>query len=72
MIALRKRMAAPRSRRMLLPAVLFFVGASLSTIGAGTAAALCLVPVALVLDAARSDGQGDSLRDEQDDYREDS
>ena len=53
MITLRKRMAARSSRRMLLPAVLFFAAASLSTVGAGAVAALCLVPAALVLDVTK-------------------
>ncbi|MFK7831386.1 MAG: hypothetical protein AB8B57_16550 [Congregibacter sp.] len=53
MITLRKRMAGPRSKRMLLPAFLFLAFASLSAAGAGTVAALCLVPAGLAIDAAR-------------------
>lgn len=54
MITLRKRMAGPGSKRMLMPALLFFTFASFSAAGAGAVAALCLVPAGLVIDAARS------------------
>ena len=54
MISLRKRMEGPSSRRMLLPAFLFLIGASLSAAGGGAAAALCLVPAGLALEAARN------------------
>ena len=53
MIKLRKPRSSSRSRRMLLPALLFLLGASFSAAGAGTLAALCLVPAGLAMDAAR-------------------
>lgn len=65
MISLRKRMTSPRSTRMLLPALAFFACASLSAVGGGTLAALCLVPAGLAIDAVRgadrepdADGEG--------------
>lgn len=66
MITLRKRMTGPRTGRMLLPALLFFVCASLSAAGGGAVAALCLVPAGLALDAARNADEatdGDEARD---------
>ncbi len=57
MITLRKRMSSPRSRRMLLPALLFLGCASLSTGGVGAVAALCLVPAGLVIHAARGNDE---------------
>ena len=51
---------------MLLPALLFFVCASLSAAGGGAVAALCLVPAGLALDAARNADEatdGDEARD---------
>ena len=57
MISLRKRLAGPRSRRMLLPALLFLVGASASAAGAGALAALCLVPAGLAIDATAREGR---------------
>lgn len=65
MINLRRRMAAPRSTRMLLPALIFFGFATLSSVGAGTVAALCLVPAALVFDATRAANDGDESDREQ-------
>ncbi|GEM_PF-5900408 len=60
MISLRKRMEGPSSRRMLLPAFLFFLGASLSAAGGGAVAALCLVPAGLAMEVARG-SQNDDL-----------
>jgi hypothetical protein len=61
MISLRKRMTSPRSTRMLLPALVFFACASLSAVGGGAIAALCLVPAGLAIDAVRgADGEPDA------------
>lgn len=54
MINLRKRMSGPRSRRMLIPAVLFLFCASVSAAGGAAVAALCLVPAGLAMEAAAS------------------
>lgn len=63
MINLRKRMAGPRSTRMLMPAVIFLGFASLSAAGGGAVAALCLVPAGLVADAVRSNARSASTPD---------
>lgn len=61
MITLRKRMAGPRSKRMLVPAFLFLAFASLSAVGGGAVAALCLVPAGLAIEATRgSDSDTDT------------
>ena len=60
MISLRRRIAGPRTRRMLMPALLFLAFASISAAGGGTIAALCLAPASLVLDAARGGSRDDS------------
>ncbi|MEM7692152.1 MAG: hypothetical protein AAF194_06885 [Pseudomonadota bacterium] len=52
MITLRKRLAAPRSHRMLVPAFIFLACATFSAVG-GSAAALWLMPAGFVLDATR-------------------
>jgi len=54
MITLRKRLARSAKARTLLPAVAFFFLASLSAVGGGTIAALCLLPAGLALEAGRS------------------
>lgn len=53
MISLRKGMTGSTSGRMLMPAMVFLVCASVSAVGGGAIAALCLVPAGLVIDAAR-------------------
>ncbi|WOJ93761.1 hypothetical protein R0135_01010 [Congregibacter variabilis] len=66
MISLRKGMTSSRSRRMLLPALVFFACASLSAAGGGAIAALCLVPAGLVIDAARGGDRKDPAKGVQD------
>lgn len=66
MISLRKGMTSSTSRRMLLPALLFFACASLSAVGGGAIAALCLVPAGLVIDAARGGDRKDPAQEVKD------
>jgi hypothetical protein len=54
MITLRKRFTGSRART-LLPALLFLGAASMSALGAGSVALLCLVPAGLALDVAGRD-----------------
>ena len=63
MISLRRRIGGPRSRRMLMPALLFLAFASMSAAGAGAVAALCLVPAGLALDAVRCTNPDDKQED---------
>lgn len=56
MITLRKRLAGPRSHRMLAPALVFLVCATFSAVGGGVAA-LWLMPAGFALEIAR--GQED-------------
>lgn len=51
MITPRKRLAGPRSRSMLLPALLFLCGASVTAFGDSTAVMLCLLPAGLAIAA---------------------
>lgn len=69
MIHLRRRIAGPRSRRVLLPALLFLGFASISAAGGGALAALCLVPAGLALEAARHDDHHDDKDDTSEDTR---
>lgn len=56
MIKLRKRLRLSTRARTLVAALAFLGCATLSAAGAGTVAALCLVPAGLVLDAGRDSG----------------
>lgn len=53
MISLRKGMTGSTSGRMLMPAIVFLACASVSAVGGGAIAALCLVPAGLAMEAAR-------------------
>lgn len=55
MITLRKRLGSNRTRKSLLPALLFLAAATFTATGSGAIAALCLVPAGLVLDSNRDD-----------------
>lgn len=52
MITLRKRLAGPRSRYMLLPALLFLGGASVAAWGGTPAGMLCLLPAGIAMAAS--------------------
>lgn len=61
MITLRKRLAGPRARYMLLPALLFLGGASMAAFGGTSAGMLCLMPAGIVMAAiprSRDAGRG--------------
>jgi hypothetical protein len=51
MITLRKRLAGPRSRYMLLPALLFLGGACIAAFGGTSAGMLCFLPAGLAMAA---------------------
>jgi len=57
MITLRKRLAGPRSRYMLLPALLFLGGASVAALSGTAAAMLCLLPAGIAMAAAPRAGR---------------
>lgn len=59
MITLRKRLAGPRSRYMLLPALLFLGGASVAAFGGTSAGVLCLLPAGIAMAATPRAGHGD-------------
>lgn len=52
MITLRKRLAGPRSRFMLLPALLFLGGACVAAFGGTQTVMLCLLPASLAIATA--------------------
>jgi len=56
MITLRKHLAGPRSRYMLLPALLFLAGASLAAFGGGSAVAPRVLPAEVAVAAAIEPG----------------
>lgn len=58
MYTLRKRLALSGKARTLLPALAFLGAATLAAAGAGTVAALCLVPAGIVLDIGRPHAGG--------------